>query len=83
MILNVYWLFVVPVRQYSLVYGSLKVTLVFIANIVVPSKIWYESSLPLDSQYFVTDTYTSPSLHVKAVTTTETTHEITQKTPTQ
>ena len=72
MILNVYWLFVVAVKQYSSVRCSLFANGALVFNSVAPFRILYDSSVPHDMHFFVTDTYTSPLLHVSVLIATDT-----------
>ena len=72
MIFNVYWLFVVAVKQYSSVRCSLLANGALVFNSVAPFRILYDSSVPHDMHFFVTDTYTSPLLHVSVLITTDT-----------
>ena len=72
MILKVYWLFVVGARQYSSARCSLFAKGALVFNTVSPFRILYDSSVPHDMHFFVTDTYTSPLLHVSVLITTDT-----------
>ena len=79
MIFNVYWLFVVAVKQYSSVRYSLLANAALVFSTVAPFRILYDSSVPHPVHFFVTATYTSPLLHTSVLRTTETTHETRQR----
>lgn len=73
--LNVYWLLVVALRQYLSVCSLLSENAGLVTSTVVPSKIWYDSSLAQVMQRFVTATNTCPSSQVSSLRTAETTHK--------